>query len=38
VPGWRIKQAAAAQISAVHSENPAYAGITQIEFTLAPAP
>jgi proline racemase len=36
VAGQRIKEAAAAQISAVHPENPAYAGITQTEFTLAP--
>jgi proline racemase len=34
VAGQRIKEAAAAQISAVHPENPEYAGITQTEFTL----
>jgi proline racemase len=34
VTGQRIKQAAAAQISAVHPENPEYAGITQTEFTM----
>jgi proline racemase len=32
--GQRIKEAAAAQLSAVHPENPGYAGITQTEFTL----
>ncbi len=36
VAGQRIKGAAAAQISAVHPQNPAYAGITQTEFTLPP--
>lgn len=34
VAGQRIKQAAAAQLPAVHPENPAFAGITQTEFTL----
>jgi proline racemase len=34
VVGQRIKAAAAEQITAVHPENPAYAGITQTEFTL----
>src|SRR5882757_605238 len=32
VAGQRIKQAAAEQLSAVHPENPGYAGITQTEF------
>jgi proline racemase len=31
--GQRIKTAAAAQLPAVHPENPAFAGITQTEFT-----
>ncbi len=34
VAGQRIKQAAAAQLPAVHPENPDFAGITQTEFTL----
>lgn len=34
VMGQRIKHAAAEQLSAVHPENPDYAGITQTEFTL----
>jgi proline racemase len=37
VAGQRIKQAAAAQLPAVHPENPAFAGITQTEFTLPPS-
>lgn len=32
VLGQRIKQAAAAQLEAVHPENPGFAGITQTEF------
>jgi proline racemase len=32
--GQRIKRAAAEQLDAVHPENPAFAGITQTEFTL----
>jgi proline racemase len=36
VAGQRIKAAAAAQIRAVHPENPAFAGITQTEFTRPP--
>jgi proline racemase len=31
--GQRIKEAAAAQLEAVHPENPLFAGITQTEFT-----
>ena len=34
VAGQRIKHAAAAQLPAVHPENPDFAGITQTEFTL----
>lgn len=34
VVGQRVKRAAAQQLSAVHPENPDYAGITQTEFTL----
>ena len=34
VAGQQIKQAAAAQLTAVHPENPDFAGITQTEFTL----
>jgi len=35
--GQRIKQAAAAQLPAVHPENPDFAGITMTEFTLPPS-
>jgi proline racemase len=33
MPGERIKVAAAAQLKAVHPENPQFPGITQTEFT-----
>jgi proline racemase len=36
VAGQRIKTAAAAQLPAVHPENPEFAGITQTEFVLPP--